>query len=177
MVAAMKPGSVIVDLAVERGGNVEGAVPGTVATTANGVRIVGHLNVPGRVASSSSLLYAKNLYAFVETLVDKETKSLKVDVEEELVKATLLTHGGRIVHPNFAAVALDAAPAASAAAPAADATAKKRGRKPAAPAATAAAPAATPKKRGRPPKAKPDEGKANQDKANQDKANQTKGGA
>ncbi|TIT19636.1 MAG: NAD(P)(+) transhydrogenase (Re/Si-specific) subunit alpha, partial [Mesorhizobium sp.] len=63
MVASMKPGSVIVDLAVERGGNVEGAVPGQVVTTANGVKIVGHLNVPGRVAASASLLYARNLFA------------------------------------------------------------------------------------------------------------------
>ena len=71
MVASMKPGSVIVDLAVERGGNVEGAVPGEVVVTGNGVKIVGHLNVPGRVAASASLLYAKNLYAFLETMVDK----------------------------------------------------------------------------------------------------------
>src|SRR3954470_6625810 len=71
MVASMKPGSVLVDLAVERGGNVEGAEPGKVVTTANNVKIVGHLNVPGRVAASASLLYAKNLFAFLETLVDK----------------------------------------------------------------------------------------------------------
>jgi NAD(P) transhydrogenase subunit alpha len=119
MVASMKPGSVIVDLAVERGGNVEGAVAGKIVTTANDVRIVGHLNVPGRVASSSSLLYARNLYAFVETLFDKEAKVLKVNPEDELVKATLLTHDGRIVHPNFANVTVDAVPAAKAAAEAA----------------------------------------------------------
>src|SRR5690606_4019629 len=71
MVASMKPGSVIVDLAVERGGNVEGGVAGKVVTTANGVKIVGHLNVPGRIAASASLLYAKNLFAFLETMVDK----------------------------------------------------------------------------------------------------------
>lgn len=109
MVAAMRPGSVLVDLAVERGGNVEGAVAGEIVTTANGVRIVGHLNVPGRVASSSSLLYAKNLFAFVETMIDKETKTLKVNPEDELVKATLLTHEGKIVHPNFADVKVEAA--------------------------------------------------------------------
>lgn len=109
MVAAMRPGSVLVDLAVERGGNVEGAVAGEIVTTANGVRIVGHLNVPGRVASSSSLLYAKNLFAFVETMIDKETKTLKVNPEDELVKATLLTHEGKIVHPNFADVKIEAA--------------------------------------------------------------------
>ena len=93
MVASMKPGSVLVDLAVERGGNVEGAVPGAVITLENGVKIVGHLNVPGRIAASASLLYAKNLYAFVETMVDKTTKTLAVDREDELVKATMLTDG------------------------------------------------------------------------------------
>jgi NAD(P) transhydrogenase subunit alpha len=105
MVASMKPGSVIVDLAVERGGNVEGAVPGQVVTTANNVKIVGHLNVPGRVAASASLLYAKNLFTFVETLVDKSTKALAINRDDELVKATMLTDGGRVVHPAFAKAA------------------------------------------------------------------------
>ncbi|CDX26691.1 NAD(P) transhydrogenase subunit alpha part 1 [Mesorhizobium sp. ORS 3324] len=105
MVASMKPGSVIVDLAVERGGNVEGAVPGKVVTTENGVKIVGHLNVPGRVAASASLLYAKNLYAFLETMVDKATKQLSIKRDDELVKATMLTDGGKVVHPNFAKAA------------------------------------------------------------------------
>jgi NAD(P) transhydrogenase subunit alpha len=109
MVASMKPGSVIVDLAVERGGNVEGAEPGKVATTANGVKIVGHLNVPGRIAASASLLYAKNLYAFVETMVDKAAKTLAINREDELVKATMLTDGGKVVHPNFAKAAEAAA--------------------------------------------------------------------
>ncbi|MER8428990.1 Re/Si-specific NAD(P)(+) transhydrogenase subunit alpha [Mesorhizobium caraganae] len=102
MVASMKPGSVIVDLAVERGGNVEGAVPGQVVTTANNVKIVGHLNVPGRVAASASLLYARNLFAFVETLVDKTTKTLAINRDDDLVKATMLTDAGRVVHPAFA---------------------------------------------------------------------------
>ncbi|TIL64635.1 Re/Si-specific NAD(P)(+) transhydrogenase subunit alpha [Mesorhizobium sp.] len=102
MVASMKPGSVIVDLAVERGGNVEGAVPGQVVTTANGVKIVGHLNVPGRVAASASLLYARNLFAFLETLVDKTAKTLAINRDDELVKATMLTDGGQVVHPGFA---------------------------------------------------------------------------
>ena len=105
MVASMKPGSVIVDLAVERGGNVEGAVPGKVVTTANGVKIVGHLNVPGRVAASASLLYAKNLYTFLETMVDKTSKTFAVNRDDELVKATMLTDGGQIVHPAFAKAA------------------------------------------------------------------------
>ncbi|MBZ9676536.1 Re/Si-specific NAD(P)(+) transhydrogenase subunit alpha [Mesorhizobium sp. ES1-1] len=102
MVASMKPGSVLVDLAVERGGNVEGAVAGQVVTTANGVKIVGHLNVPGRIAASASLLYARNLFAFLETLVDKTTKTLAINRDDDLVKATMLTDGGRIVHPAFA---------------------------------------------------------------------------
>jgi H+-translocating NAD(P) transhydrogenase subunit alpha len=102
MVASMKPGSVIVDLAVERGGNVDGAKAGEVVTTANGVKIVGHLNMAGRVAASASLLYAKNLFAFLETLVDKETKTLAIKPDEELVKAALLTHEGQVVHANFA---------------------------------------------------------------------------
>ena len=102
MVASMKPGSVLVDLAVERGGNVEGAEAGKIVTTANGVKIVGHTNVPGRVAASASLLYAKNLFAFLETLVDKETKAVKINAEDELQKATMLTHGGQVVHPAFA---------------------------------------------------------------------------
>jgi NAD(P) transhydrogenase subunit alpha len=102
MVASMKPGSVIVDLAVERGGNVEGAVPGQVMATANGVKIVGHLNVPGRVAASASLLYARNLFAFLETLVDKTTKTLAINRDDDLVKATMLTDGGHVVHPAFA---------------------------------------------------------------------------
>ncbi|MDQ6432477.1 Re/Si-specific NAD(P)(+) transhydrogenase subunit alpha [Mesorhizobium sp. LHD-90] len=101
MVASMKAGSVIVDLAVERGGNVEGASPGEVVTTPNGVKIVGHLNVPGRVAASASLLYAKNLFAFLETMIDKAKKELAIKRDDELVKATMLTDGGKVVHPNF----------------------------------------------------------------------------
>lgn len=102
MVESMKPGSVIVDLAVERGGNCELARPGEVVTTANGVKIVGHLNVPGRLAATSSSLYAKNLFAFVETLIDKGEKKLAVNWDDELVKATALTKDGAVIHPNFA---------------------------------------------------------------------------
>jgi NAD(P) transhydrogenase subunit alpha len=105
MVESMKPGSVIVDLAVERGGNCELAKPGEVVTTANGVKIVGHLNVPGRLPATSSSLYAKNLFAFVETLIDKKEKTLAVNWEDELVKATCLTKDGAVIHPNFAAKA------------------------------------------------------------------------
>ncbi len=113
MLEAMRAGSVVVDLAVERGGNVEGSQAGKVVTV-GGVKIVGHNNVPGRIAASSSLLYAKNLYSFLETLISKETKALVINAEDELVKATMLTHGGAVVHPAFAKTP---APEAKAAAP------------------------------------------------------------
>jgi NAD(P) transhydrogenase subunit alpha len=100
MVESMKPGSVVIDLAVERGGNCELAMPGQVVEH-NGVKIVGHLNVPGRLAATASSLYAKNLYAFVETLVNKDTKELAVKWDDELVKATCLTRDGAIVHTAF----------------------------------------------------------------------------
>lgn len=101
MVKSMKPGSVLVDLAVERGGNVEGARLGEIVTTPEGIRIVGHRNVPGRIAATASQLYAKNLFAFVETLIDKTAKVLAVNWDDELVKATALTRDGAVIHPAF----------------------------------------------------------------------------
>ena len=101
MVASMRPGSVIVDLAVERGGNCELAKAGEVVD-AGGVKIVGYRNVPGRVAASASSLYARNLFAFLEILVDKTTKALAVDWNDEIVKATALTRDGAVIHPSFA---------------------------------------------------------------------------
>jgi H+-translocating NAD(P) transhydrogenase subunit alpha len=101
MVASMKPGSVIIDLAVERGGNVAGVKPGEIVTTANGVKLVGHLNVAGRLAATSSSLYAKNLFAFLETMIDKGAKALAVKWDDALVKATALTKDGAVIHPNF----------------------------------------------------------------------------
>ncbi|MFC3074471.1 Re/Si-specific NAD(P)(+) transhydrogenase subunit alpha [Shinella pollutisoli] len=103
MLAAMQAGSIAVDLAVERGGNVEGAVAGEVVEV-EGVKVIGHLNVAGRIAASASALYAKNLVTFLETMVDKEKKALALNIEDELVKATMLTHGGAVVHPGFGAV-------------------------------------------------------------------------
>jgi NAD(P) transhydrogenase subunit alpha len=100
MVKSMRPGSVIVDLGVERGGNCELSKPGELALSDNGVKIVGYSNVT-RIPASASALYARNLYAFVETLVNKDDKALAVNWEDELVKATCLTRGGAIVHPNF----------------------------------------------------------------------------
>jgi len=100
MVASMRPGSVIIDLAVERGGNVEGAKPGEVAQVGS-VKIVGHLNVAGRLPASASALYAKNLLTFLDTMIDKKEKKLAVNWDDEIVKGTLLTRDGAIVHPNF----------------------------------------------------------------------------
>jgi NAD(P) transhydrogenase subunit alpha len=100
MVASMKPGSVLVDLAIERGGNIEGAVAGQV-TDVGGIKIVGYTNVAGRVAASASSLYARNLFNFIETLVDKASKQLAVKWDDELVQATALTRDGAVIHPNF----------------------------------------------------------------------------
>ncbi|MBV9908238.1 MAG: Re/Si-specific NAD(P)(+) transhydrogenase subunit alpha [Hyphomicrobiales bacterium] len=102
MVKSMRAGSVIVDLAVERGGNCELARLGELAISDNGVRIVGYSNVT-RIPASASALYARNLYAFAETLIDKATKSLAVNWDDELVKATCLTRGGAIIHSSFTA--------------------------------------------------------------------------
>src|SRR3984893_10359893 len=101
MVLSMRPGSVIIDLAVERGGNCELAKAGEVVET-NGIKIVGHLNVAGRSAASASSLYARNLYAFLEILVDKASKALAVNWDDEIVKATVLTRDGAVTHPSFA---------------------------------------------------------------------------
>ena len=101
MVASMKPGSVIVDLAVERGGNVEGVKSGQVAEV-GGVKIVGFNNMAGRLAASASALYAKNLLTFLDILVDKKEKKLAVNWDDEIVKATALTRDGAVIHPNFA---------------------------------------------------------------------------
>ena len=102
MVHAMRAGSVIVDLAVERGGNCALAKAGEVVTTDNGVRIVGHLNMPGRLAATASALFSKNLFSFAETMIDKNSKAVLVNWEDDLVKATCLTRGGAVVHPSFA---------------------------------------------------------------------------
>jgi NAD(P) transhydrogenase subunit alpha len=105
MIKTMKPGSVLVDLAVERGGNVEGAEFGKVVEV-DGVKIAGYANVPGRLAASSSSLYAKNLFAFLEILIDKKTKELAVNWDDDIVKATALTRDGAVVHPNFVKAAV-----------------------------------------------------------------------
>src|SRR6266446_1604496 len=101
MIADMKPGSVIVDLAVEQGGNCEGTKPGEVVTTANGVKLVGHANVPSRIAVDASQLYARNLLNFLALIIDKD-KALKIDLTDEIIKGTLLTTDGAVVHPALA---------------------------------------------------------------------------
>ncbi|MND93620.1 NAD(P) transhydrogenase subunit alpha part 1 [compost metagenome] len=95
-VASMKPGSVLIDLAVEAGGNVAGAKAGEVVTTANGVSIVGYTNLPGRIAADASALYARNLAAFLGLMVKDGV--LTVDLEDEILKAAVVTHGGAVVH-------------------------------------------------------------------------------
>jgi len=97
MVESMKAGSVIVDLAVETGGNCELSKPGEVVEH-HGVKIVGHRNVPSRLAPDSSLLYARNLFNFVQLLIDKESRQLTINTGDDLVKGTLITQGGEVVH-------------------------------------------------------------------------------
>jgi NAD(P) transhydrogenase subunit alpha len=100
MVQSMKPGSVIIDLAVEQGGNCALSELGKVVEK-HGVKIVGHANVPSRTAVDSTSLYAKNLLNLVQLLVDKETKELKINWEDEIVKGVALTRDGQVIHPNF----------------------------------------------------------------------------
>jgi len=99
---SMRAGSVIIDLAAERGGNCELTKPGETVID-NGVKIVGAVNLAGRLPATASSLYAKNLLAFVETLISKETKALAIDWNDELVKATALTRDGAVIDSRFAA--------------------------------------------------------------------------
>ncbi len=97
--ASMKPGSVLVDLAVERGGNVAGAKPDQIADI-GGVRIIGYTNLPARIPADSSNLYARNLLAFVGLLVN-HAGEVAPDLEDEILKGSMLTHDGAIAHPAF----------------------------------------------------------------------------
>ncbi len=101
MVASMKPGSVIVDLAAEAGGNCEATVPGEAITTEGGVRVLGYANWPARIAVAASHLYARNLLTFLTAFWDKDAKALKLPENDEIVRGVLLTRGGVVVHPNF----------------------------------------------------------------------------
>jgi NAD(P) transhydrogenase subunit alpha len=102
MVKSMKPGSVIVDLAVEQGGNCPLSEVGKVVEK-HDVKLVGHANVPSRLAADATSLYARNLLNFLTLLIDKETKGLKINWEDEIVKGVALTRDGQIIHPNFKA--------------------------------------------------------------------------
>ena len=104
MLGELAAGSVVVDLAIESGGNVEGGQLGEIVTTPQGVKIIGHANMPSRIAADASQLYARNLYNFLTLLVDKDGK-LKIDTADEIIKATLLTENGAVVNPVLAAPA------------------------------------------------------------------------
>jgi NAD(P) transhydrogenase subunit alpha len=100
MIESMKPGAVIVDLAAERGGNTELTRPGKTIDH-KGVTIMGPLNLAGEVPVNASSLYAKNLLAFLETMIDRKEKVLKVNWDDEIVKGTLVAKDGKVVHPSL----------------------------------------------------------------------------
>ena len=140
-VASMKPGSVLIDLAVEQGGNVAGSKPGEVVVTRNGVSIVGHRNLPGRVAADASNLYARNLFAFVSLFA--KDGAVAADTDDEILKAALVTSAGAVVHPNLQGTA-PAKPAAKAPAKAAAPAKAKPAPKPTAKPVAKPKPAAKP---------------------------------
>ncbi|WP_106639876.1 Re/Si-specific NAD(P)(+) transhydrogenase subunit alpha [Allosphingosinicella vermicomposti] len=100
-IATMRPGSVIVDLAVEQGGNVEGSELGQIVER-HGVRIVGHRNVPSRLAADASALYARNLYNFIAAFWDAEGKHLSLPADDEIVAGTRVTQNGKVVNSRLA---------------------------------------------------------------------------
>lgn len=103
MVASMKPGSVIVDIASDAGGNVAVTRPGEAYTTPNGVLILGYRNWPGRIPAAASSLYARNLLTFLTTFWDKDAKRPTLPEADDIVKGVALTRGGAVVHPSLAA--------------------------------------------------------------------------
>ncbi|HTQ32540.1 MAG TPA: Re/Si-specific NAD(P)(+) transhydrogenase subunit alpha [Stellaceae bacterium] len=115
MLGAMAPGSVVADIAVDSGGNVEGSKPEETVTTPGGVKIIGYANAPAHIPVDASLLYARNLSAFLALLVDKE-KGLKIDTSDEIIKAALLTMDGAVVNPALAPTSADTSPSATPAA-------------------------------------------------------------
>ena len=102
MVAVMKPGSVIVDLAADAGGNCALTRPGEEFVTAGGVKILGYINWPGRIPAAASALYARNLLTFVTTFWDKDAKAPKLPEDDDIVKGVALTRAGAVIHPNLA---------------------------------------------------------------------------
>jgi NAD(P) transhydrogenase subunit alpha len=101
MVDAMRPGSVIVDLAADSGGNCAATVPGERTVTTNGVTILGYNNWPGRIPVAASSLYARNLLTFLSTFWDKDANAPKLPENDDIVKGVMLTRAGGVVHPNF----------------------------------------------------------------------------
>ncbi len=101
MVGSMRPGSVIVDLAADAGGNCALTEPASSVLTPNGVRILGWRNWPGRIAVASSSLYARNLLTFLTTFWDKAAGAPKLPETDDIIKGTMLTRGGQVVHPQF----------------------------------------------------------------------------
>ncbi len=102
MVESMKPGSVVIDLASDAGGNCALTVPGEAITTPGGVKVLGFRNWPGRISVASSALYARNLLTFLTSFWDKEARAPKLPESDEIVRGTLLTRGGAVVHSQFA---------------------------------------------------------------------------
>ena len=101
MIAVMRSGSVVVDLAIDTGGNVEGAVLGKIIEK-NGVKIIGLANMPTRVALNASQMYSNNLFNLIDEFWDKEKKKFELKLDNDIIKSCLITHGGAIVHPTFA---------------------------------------------------------------------------
>ncbi|OKH88432.1 Re/Si-specific NAD(P)(+) transhydrogenase subunit alpha [Thalassospira sp. TSL5-1] len=101
MVAGMKNGSIIIDLAAERGGNVAGVKPGESTMTENGVKIIGPSNIVSSVAADATAMYAKNLLNFVTLMVDGEKKEMVINREDQIIAETMLTQNGKMVHPKF----------------------------------------------------------------------------
>jgi NAD(P) transhydrogenase subunit alpha len=99
MVRSMKPGSIIYDMAVERGGNCALSQPGEIINV-DGVMVLGPLNIPGALSTNATSLYAKNLYNFLALFIDKE-EGLKIDYEDEIIQGTLVTKDGAVVHPRL----------------------------------------------------------------------------
>ena len=97
MIEGMKPGSVVIDLAIESGGNVEGAVPGE-ETDINGVNVIGLGNMPGRVANNASQMFSSNLHNLVLEYWDKEEKTFDLNLEDDILKGCVITHGGEIIN-------------------------------------------------------------------------------
>jgi NAD(P) transhydrogenase subunit alpha len=108
MLKDMKPGSIVVDLAVEQGGNCEGSEPGKIVTR-HGVKIIGHLNVPGRLAEDASAMYARNLLNFLTPFAKAKNGTVEIDWNDEIVKGCLVARDGQIVHPSLTAAKAAAA--------------------------------------------------------------------